>query len=75
MNDLEKYEEITNLMIEVNDLFIVKFFDLESEAMLDEKIEVLTALKNGEKPGDIKNYYKVLELYPADEDGVNVKWD
>ena len=39
--------------------------------MLDEKIEVLTALKEGRKPSEIPKYYDILELYP--EEGA--QWD
>lgn len=53
------------------DLLIGKFFDLDSEKMLDLKIEVLTQLKNGVPPSDIPEYYSILELYPADD----VMWD
>ena len=59
------------LYLEFDDMFVDKFFDFESEKMLDEKLEVFTALANGVKPIDIPNYYKVLELYPKD----GVMWD
>jgi hypothetical protein len=32
--------------------------------LLDEKIEVLTALKEGKHISDIPNFYDILELYP-----------
>ena len=63
--------QILDLLAEVNDDLVHKFFDLDSYKMLDEKIDVLTKLKNGMKPIDIPNYYDILELYP--EDGV--LWD
>lgn len=63
--------QILDLLAEVNDDLVHKFFDLDSYKMLDEKIDVLTKLKNGVKPIDIPNYYDILELYP--EDGV--LWD
>ena len=44
------------------------FFDIESDKLLDEKIEVLTALANGKTPSEITNYYEVLELYPKDDE-------
>jgi hypothetical protein len=59
--------KIIDLIADVDDYMVHKFFDSDSEKMLDEKIEVLEALKRGEKPMDIKNYYKVLELYPTDQ--------
>ena len=58
-------------MLEVSDSLVAKFFDPDSEKMLDEKIEVLTALKEGRKPSEIPKYYDVLELYP--EEGA--QWD
>ena len=46
------------------------FFDVDSEELLDEKIEVLTKLKNGITPDKIDNYYKILKLYPKDENQI-----
>lgn len=62
----EKMLKIFELLPQVDDLLINKFFDIESDKMLDEKIEVLTALANGKKPSEISNYYDILELYPKD---------
>lgn len=62
----EKMLKIFELLPQVDDLLINKFFDLESDKMLDEKIEVLTALANGKKPNEIPKYYDILELYPKD---------
>lgn len=62
----EKMLKIFELLPQVDDLLINKFFDLESDKMLDEKIEVLTALANGKKPSEIPKYYDILELYPKD---------
>lgn len=36
----------------------------ESYQLLDEKVEVLTAIKNGKKISEISNFYDILELYP-----------
>ena len=44
-----------------------QFFDVDSNEMLDEKIEVLTALKEGKVIANIPNFYDVLELYPKNE--------
>lgn len=68
---IEKKAKIIDLLFSVNCYEIDNFFDLESDKMLDEKIEVLTALKDGKQIKDIPNFYKVLELMP--EDGQ--KWD
>ena len=67
MSKEEKIIKIFNLFIGVTDLLFIEFFDLNSDKMLDEKIEVLKQLNKGVSPMDIKNYYKVLELYPKDE--------
>lgn len=44
----------------------VQFFDLLSEKMLDEKIEVLEALRDGKEIEEIPKFYDVLELMPKD---------
>lgn len=67
----EKIIKIRHLLNEVDDNLVREFFDIESENLLDEKIQVLTDLKNGKKPNEIPDYYKVLELYPKD----GVLWD
>ena len=45
---------------------MIQFFDLDSDELLDEKIRVLTALKDGKQIADIPNFYDILELYPKD---------
>ena len=39
---IEKREKIFSLLLEVSDSLVAKFFDPDSEKMLNEKIEVLT---------------------------------
>lgn len=56
--------QIMGLLREVSDPIFEKFFDVNSNELLDEKIEVLRALKDRKLVSDIPNYYKVLELYP-----------
>lgn len=68
---IEKKEKIIDLLFEVDCYEVSQFFDDESDEMLDEKIEVLTALKDGKSIGEIPNFYNVLELYPKD----NEMWD
>lgn len=53
----------------------MKFLDVESDKMLDEKIEVLTKLSSGVPPAEIPNYYDILELYPKKEDSKHIMWD
>lgn len=67
----EKKLKIMQLVNEVDDYLIRQFFDVESDELLDEKIEVLTALKDETVPDDIPKYYDVLELMPDDE----THWD
>ena len=67
LKNMEKKIEIMNLLIEVDDELANKFLDVDSDKLLDEKIEVLKALKDGKKPDEIEKYYKVLELYPEGE--------
>lgn len=47
-------------------MLVNKFFDFESEKLLDEKIEVFTALANGKPESQIPKFYEILELYPKD---------
>nr|DAE00881.1 MAG TPA: hypothetical protein [Myoviridae sp. ctoIO8] len=48
-----------------------QFFNLDSDELLDEKIEVLTALKEGKSISEISKFYDILELYPKD----GIHWD
>lgn len=64
---VEKMMRIDLLSVKVNDPMVRQFFDFESLKLLDEKIEVLTALSEGKPPKEIPNYLKVLELLPKGE--------
>ena len=69
---IEKKERIIDLLFQV--AFppnFIQFFDLESDELLDEKIEVLEALKDGKQIDDIPKFYDILELQP--EKGAH--WD
>ena len=44
----------------------MKYFNVESEELLDEKIEVLTQIKEGKSIEEIPNFYKILEDLPED---------
>lgn len=70
---IEKKIQIMELHAEVmmDDLLVAKFFDLESDEMLDLKIKVLIQQKNGVPPKDIPEYYSISELYPVDD----AMWD
>ena len=65
-NTEKKMVEIFDLYTKFDNMLVNKFFDFESEKMLDEKIEVFTALAEGKKEGEIPKFYDVLELYPKD---------
>lgn len=45
MDQEKKLMKVHQLLTEVSDVLVDRFFDLDSENLLDEKIEVLTALK------------------------------
>ena len=70
---IKKLKLINELWLEVSqeDNLVKRFFDVDSEKMLDKKIRVLKALKDGKSPGEIDGFYDVLEKYPKDK---NVKW-
>lgn len=65
---IEKKSKILDLAFEIAGISYEfdKFFDVESDKMLDEKIEVMTALKNGKPISEIPKFYDVLELMPKD---------
>lgn len=61
----DKKIKIMQLLSEIYEPML-EFFDVDSDKMLDEKIKVLTDLKNGKSISDIPNFYDILELYPND---------
>ena len=63
---IEKQMKINELLIDDIGIPELRFFDVTSEAMLDEKIQVLTDLRDGKSIEEIPNFYKVLELMPKD---------
>lgn len=72
MEMIEKSVKVRELFLEGDlPLMFVQFFDLFSDDLLDEKIEVLTALKEGKQISEIPNFYNILELYPKDDE----HWD
>lgn len=62
-----KIMEIYRLLGEIDDFLVSRFFDINSDKLLDEKIDVLTKLSKGIPPSEIENYYDILELYPEDD--------
>lgn len=67
---IEKKILVMSLLSQVYDP-LLRFFDVDSDKMLDEKIEVLTALKDGKTISEIPKFYDILELYPDE----NELWD
>lgn len=63
---LRQKDRILDLMFDVQDDLVGRYFDIDSDKLLDVKIEVLTALKTGKNIQDIPRYYDILELLPAD---------
>lgn len=65
---MEKEQQILimELLTEIDEP-LLKFFDIDSDKMLDEKIRVLKALKQGKTISEIPEFYDILELYPEDE--------
>lgn len=71
MTTEEKWEKVAFLLLDVRDPMVHAFFDKNSEELLDEKVEVLTALIEGKTPSEIPKYYDILELKPDDD----THWD
>lgn len=68
---IEKHMKINELYPYLAEVpMLMKYFDSESDKMLDEKIQVLEALKEGKNIKDIPYFYEVFELLP--EEGI---WD
>lgn len=50
------------------DSFVADFFDIESDKLLDKKIEVLEKIKKGKKTEILEeDYYSILELYSTNQ--------
>lgn len=55
---------IIGLLMKINDPVLLEFFDIESDEMLDEKIEILQRCANGENIMEIGVH--ILEKLPND---------
>lgn len=66
----EKKILIMQLIIDIDEP-LLRFFNINSDRMLDKKIKVLTELKEGKTISEIPDFYDILELYPSNE----VLWD
>lgn len=72
--DTQKHFLMMQLLTEVRDPLIDKFFDINSDKMLDKKIKVLKQLANGEEPNS-RDFRDILELYPNKNKNNIVEWD
>lgn len=63
----EKKIQIMGLLSYAIGIPEMKYFNLDSDELLDEKIEVLTQIKEGKTIAEIPNFYKVLEDLPEDD--------
>lgn len=58
----DKKGKIIDLLMQINDPVLLEFFDIESDEMLDEKIEILQRCANGENIMEIGVH--ILEKMP-----------
>ena len=63
---IEKQLKIDELLPYAFGIYEFKFFDIDSDKLLDEKIEVLEAIKEGKSISEIPKFYDVLELMPKE---------
>ena len=63
---IEKQRKIDALLPYAFGIHEFKFFDIDSDKLLDEKIEVLEAIKEGKSISEIPKFYDVLELMPKE---------
>lgn len=71
MSKEEKLMKIMRLLSYAIGISEMVYFDVDSEELLDEKIEVLEQIKDGKKIQDIPHFYEVLEKLP----GKGSLWD
>lgn len=71
MSKEEKLMKIMRLLSYAIGIPEMVYFDVDSEELLDEKIEVLEQIKDGKKIQDISHFYEVLEKLP----GKGSLWD
>jgi hypothetical protein len=60
----DKKGEIIRLLMQINDPILLEFFDIDSDEMLDEKIEILQRCANGENIMEIG--LQILEKMPKE---------
>lgn len=62
----EKKVKIFDLLSSAIGIPEMRYFNVDSDEMLDDKIEVLTQLKEGKPISEIPNFYEILEDLPED---------
>ena len=62
----EKKVKIFDLLSSAIGIPEMRYFNVDSDEMLDDKIEVLTQLKEGKPISEIPNFYDILEDLPED---------
>jgi hypothetical protein len=60
----EKKVKIFDLLSSAIGIPEMRYFNVDSDEMLDDKIEVLTQLKEGKPISEIPNFYEILEDLP-----------
>lgn len=71
MTNIEKKMRIADLYPSLLQYpMLIKYFDLNSDKLLDEKIAVLEMVEAGQPISEIRGFYQVFELLPND-----MHWD
>lgn len=71
MTSIEKKMRIVDLYpVLLQYPMLIKYFDLNSDEMLDEKIAVLEMVEEGKSISEIPDFYSVFELLPK-----GMHWD
>lgn len=65
---IEKLFKLQELypQVEALDIPELKYYDRESEELLDDKIAVFSQLLKGKQIGEIPKFYDILELLPKE---------
>lgn len=62
----EKKQLATSLLLQASLGPLTNYFDVTSEAMLDDKIRILREYIDGKAPSEIEGFYEIFELLPPD---------
>ena len=69
----EKKIQIMDLLSYAIGIPEMKYFNLDSDELLDEKIEVLTQIKEGKTIAEIPNFIKYWSIYQRMICGINLQ--